>query len=37
MQELWNVGKAIGLRCFDDSHNDEQDEMNKAVVDAKSE
>lgn len=37
MQELWNVGKAIGLRCFDDNHDDEQDEMNKAVDEAKCE
>lgn len=37
MQRLWNIGRAIGVRGFDDSHDHEQDEMKRAVASAKCE
>jgi hypothetical protein len=37
MQDLWNIGKAIGLPGFDDIFDHELDAMNKALAKAKRE
>src|ERR1700744_2569498 len=37
MQDLWHIGKAIGLPEFDDSKDQELDEMNKSLARAKCE
>lgn len=37
MQDLWNIGKAIGLLGFDDRYDHELDAMNKALAKAKRE
>ena len=36
-QDLWFIGKAIGLRGFSDAYDGELDEMNKAIARAKRE
>jgi hypothetical protein len=36
-QDLWHIGKAIGLQGFDDAHDDELEDMNKDLARARRE